>query len=311
MTDLGGAIRDFLTIKRANGRSHDTVKWYKSVLMAFVRSVGNIPVQDVTSAQVTGYVLGLRNKDSRYEGAPQRPAVTGGLSVYSIQSHVRALKAFWRFATEEYQLHRNPARHIETPQLSPPEPNAIKPRDVVRILDACDDDYQGARDRAIVLFLADTGARVGGLCSLTLPNLDLLYRHAIITEKRRERRKVFFTYYTSLALRRWLDVRECDAEAVFTSVRTGAALTTSGVYQVLKRLGARAGVKRYNPHAFRDGFAVAWIQSGGDISTLARLLGHKDVKVTADYYALFSDDELQSVKADVNPLAAMLRRETD
>jgi len=38
-----------------------------------------------------------------------------------------------------------------------------------------------------------------------------------------------------------------------------------------------------------------YIESGGSISTLARLLGHVDIQTTHQYYAVFSEDELQAM----------------
>lgn len=306
MTTLKQAIAEYIIIKQANGRSQQTVKWYQSILGMLGERLGERSLQDISAGHMTEYILQLRKRGERYTDAPQRPSTAGGLSAYSIQSHIRALKAFWGWAADEYQIGRNPMRNIENPRLPPPPPKAIKPRDVVRLLDACGEDNQGHRNRAIILFLADTGARVGGLCSLTIDNLDLNRRCALLTEKGGDKRRVFFTHYTGLIIARWLRARCSDSGFVFTSVTTGAGLSESGVYQMLKRLGARARVKTYNPHSFRDGFAIAWVKAGGDISTLARLLGHKDIKTTADYYALFADDELQAIKSEVNPLAFVL-----
>lgn len=301
------AIKEYLLILKANGRSEDTLKWYVSILGAFVKSgLGKLDVSEVTSHHIAVYFAKLRERGARYTApTSQRPPKNGGLSEYSIQSHIRAVRAFWAWASEEYEL-RNPARNIKPKKLPPPPPKAVKPRDVVKLLAACDNP----RDKAIVLFLMDTGARVGGLVSITNDNLDLTQRWAVVVEKGNKRRRVFFTRYTSLMLMAWLNARDSESEHIFTSLRTGKPLTTSGVYQVLKRLAAAADVTRaYNPHAFRDGFAIAFIKAGGDISTLARLLGHTDVNVTADYYAMFADEELQTLKDEINPLAQVVNLE--
>lgn len=307
MISIQDAIAEYTLILRANGRSENTVKWYVSILGAVTSEIGNPTVTEVTSTDMAGYITELRGRSTRYQDAPQRPPVSGGLSKYSTESHIRALRAFWGWVTTEYQLDRNPMRNIKPKKLPPPPPKAIQPRDVIRLLESCDDSPAGIRDRAMVLFLMDTGARVGGLVSVQIPLLDLTKRWAEVTEKADKKRRVFMTRYTATMIQSWLNQRESSSNHVFTSVRTGEPLTTSGVYQSLKRLAHVAGVRSaYNPHAFRDGFALAFIKAGGDISTLARLLGHEDVKVTADHYALFADDELQTLKDEVNPLGEVL-----
>lgn len=306
MPSLKKALSEYTLTLQANGRTDDTVKWYTSILSAMIQAMGNVDVSEVQSLDVTEYVVRLRQRTTRYEDAPQRPAQRGQLSDYTVQSHIRAIRAFWSFASTEYDL-RNPARNLKTRKLPPPPPKAVQPRDVVRMLRQCPDTPQGYRDRAIILFLLDTGARVGGLVSVLVEETDFVWRRGTVHEKFGKVRTVYFTRYTASMMQRWLSEREHRCTHVFTSLRTGKALTTSGVYQVLKRLAKAAGVKSaFNPHAFRDGFAVQFIKDGGDIATLAKLLGHTDVNVTANHYAVFTDDELQTLKDEINTLQSVL-----
>lgn len=65
----------------------------------------------------------------------------------------------------------------------------------------------------------------------------------------------------------------------------------------------KAGIRgRVNPHSFRHGFAREYIRAGGDIVTLARLLGHENITTTAAFYAVFSDDELQEFHGRYSPM---------
>lgn len=46
---------------------------------------------------------------------------------------------------------------------------------------------------------------------------------------------------------------------------------------------------------------------GGNLVTLARLLGHSNVNVTAAYYAVFADDELADLQNKYSPVKQMLK----
>jgi integrase/recombinase XerD len=86
-------------------------------------------------------------------------------------------------------------------------------------------------------------------------------------------------------------------------------LTDEGVRQLLKRLKAKAGVTGpVNPHAFRHGFAREYLLNGGDLGTLADLLGHSDVQVTWQHYAIFRTAELQAKHDKHSPVALMGRK---
>ena len=71
-------------------------------------------------------------------------------------------------------------------------------------------------------------------------------------------------------------------------------MTGSTVIQMLRRMGKRAGVSgRVNPHAFRHAFAREFMLNGGDIGTVSQILGHTQIAVTKQFYAVFSTEELK------------------
>jgi site-specific recombinase XerD len=79
-------------------------------------------------------------------------------------------------------------------------------------------------------------------------------------------------------------------------------LETSGVAQVLKRRAKDAGIKGpCNPHSFRHFFAREFLLAGGDLGTLADLMGHEDVQTTK-IYAIFTVQELKEKHAKHSPL---------
>lgn len=74
---------------------------------------------------------------------------------------------------------------------------------------------------------------------------------------------------------------------------------------MLERVGKRAGVKgRVNAHSFRHAFARSFLRNGGNLAALGRLLGHAPGSpVTARYYAVWDDRELQEYHERYSPLA--------
>jgi site-specific recombinase XerD len=63
--------------------------------------------------------------------------------------------------------------------------------------------------------------------------------------------------------------------------------------------------RRLNAHAFRHGFARAYLTAGGDLGTLADILGHSTVEVTKSYYGIFTIDELQQKHDRHSPIARL------
>lgn len=299
--DLQKALAEYLLSCSANGLSQATVKWYRTQIGLFLKQFAGRDLDSITTNEIRQYLVDMQNRDERYTNAPQKPAQAGGLSPASIKSHKTALHAFWSWCTNEYNLN-NPMKNIKRGSYRA-TPKANDPHDFMRLLQATGDDNAGKRDRAILCFLADTGCRLGGLLSLELDRLFIERKRAIVHEKGNTSRMVAFMHFTGQLLATWLAARQSATDHVFVSMTSGEPLTVSGVHSILKRLKAKARVEgRVNPHSFRHGFARTYLTNGGDLATLAKLLGHTDINTTTSYYAIFSEDELVDLHHRFSPL---------
>jgi site-specific recombinase XerD len=66
-------------------------------------------------------------------------------------------------------------------------------------------------------------------------------------------------------------------------------MSTQTVSEVLRRLKEKVGVKgAINPHGFRHGFAREFLKNGGNLASLADIMGHSDISVTWQAYAVFT-----------------------
>lgn len=295
------AIDSFIMACQADGLAKSTVKHYESKLGRLARALGDQPLDDISTDTLRRYIIDMRQQTERYIDAPQKPAQEGGYSSESVNTHIRALHRFFKWCSAEYEM-PNPMAKIRYPQPQKQAPKGISPADVIRMLEATGDNITGARDRALVAFLADTGCRLGGLVGLTIHDLYLTKFQALVVEKGNQPRMVSYTYFTQQLLARWIEWRPSKAEHLFTSMTTGAALTEAGVSLALRRLKERAGITgRANAHSFRHGFAREFMMNGGDISILAKILGHKSINITALYYAVFTADELTKLHAQFSP----------
>lgn len=304
---LSKAIDDFLSSLEADGLSAATVKWYRSLLKAFDGAAPGELLADIDADFIRIYIAILRDRKA-YEGAPQKPRQRHNLAVASVDSHLRALHAFWLWCTREYHI-ANPMQNIRRPKLREPVVKAIDHADFVRLFEATAEGAIGTRDRALLSFLADTGARRAGIWRLKWSDVDLDLHRAQVLEKGSKPRKVVFTQVTAGFLAAWRFYAPADAVYVFVSSKPPfARLSPDGIRQILDRLKRKAGVEgRVNPHSFRHNFAREYLRNGGDIVSLARLLGHKDINVTSSYYAIFSQDELAELHEKYSPLKEMLK----
>ena len=79
--------------------------------------------------------------------------------------------------------------------------------------------------------------------------------------------------------------------SLFLSDR-GLPLTKSGIQQIIRRYGKKAGISgvRCSPHTFRHSFAKNYLLNGGDIFSLQKILGHSSLASVRVYLNLFAAD---------------------
>lgn len=307
---LSEAIEALLIATKVEGRSPRTLEAYRQKLKPFVEFLGDVQVDAITTDDLRRCIAHLMDRPTVHVGHPTRKERAGTLSPFTIASHVRAIKRLFNWLASEGKIQTNPAQRIKTPHPKRQEPKGAEWQDILALLSTTEGDaLTDVRDRALILFLADTGCRVGGLCGLRVQDINLEKRMARVMEKRGKARPVFFTKATAQALAAWLAVRPQDRGAwVFVGLgnRSRGALTPSAVAKILKERGRLAGVKGpVNPHAFRHGFARYFILNGGDLGTLADILGHTSVQVTKDFYAVFTVGELQEKHQQYSPVAQL------
>ncbi|MDD5748404.1 MAG: tyrosine-type recombinase/integrase [Actinomycetota bacterium] len=215
-----------------------------------------------------------------------------GIGSVTLGIRIKVLRTFCRWLFSEGYLPSNVMEKIPNPKVPTVYPYIIADDDIRRLIRTA---KKKPRDLALVILLLDTGIRASECCNLTLDDLDIDSRSALIQDgKGAKERYVFYSDTTARALSRWLAYRPTDTfdDAVFLSKKTGQRLNRNSLTMIVKRLGERAGISgvRVSPHSLRHCFATAWIRNGGDVHSLQKMLGHTTVRMSERYVHLANAD---------------------
>ena len=83
----------------------------------------------------------------------------------------------------------------------------------------------------------------------------------------------------------------------------GEALTRQGLYKIVRRHAASAGLAdRMSPHTLRHTFATHLLAGGCDLRSVQEMLGHADV-ATTQLYTHLSSERLKDVYFRAHPRA--------
>lgn len=242
----------------------------------------------------------------------------GSLSPVSIFHAWKAIRALYKWLGDEFGT-----PNIMTDLKKPPFQDKLvvpfTPEDIEKLVKAAETisytdskrQYtrrapQGRRNRLIILFLLDTGVRVGELVRLNVKDINLETFEVTIQPFRSSRkskpRTVFIGRRLQKELWRYLLSRH-PADPLFTSVRD-RRLTGDSVKHLLDRIGTRANVPGTHPHRFRHTFAIQFLRNGGDIFTLQRFLGHTSMTMVKRYLYLAKTD-LENAHKRASPVDNM------
>ena len=155
----------------------------------------------------------------------------------------------------------------------------------------------GLRDRALILFLYNTGARVQEAVDLRREDLRLTEMGQVkLLGKGRKQRACPLWPETVQAIKNYIQDLTPNSEACLFLNTRGQPITRFGVRYMVKKYKKLAEKncpilvnKSISPHSFRHATAMMLIRAGNDITMVKDWLGHADINTTNLYFELDMD----------------------
>jgi site-specific recombinase XerD len=286
-------LESFLLDRKAQNMTTGTLYFYRAKLKLFTAFCERQSIERI--AQLTPELI--RRYLTELDDAGHNP---GG-----IHAAFRVLRTFlyWWEAEVEPEGWKNPIRRVKAPKvpLDPIEP--VELATVQHLVDACQGEgFTATRDRALLLFLLDTGARAAEVCALDRKDVDTIGGAVLIRQgKGRKPRTVFLGQAARRAYRRYLKQRSDRGPAAWVT-EGGERLTYWGLNEIIRRRAAAAGVQKPTLHDFRRAFALNFLRNNpGEIYALQKLMGHADLQMLRRYLAQ-SDQDLKDAHRRGSPV---------
>lgn len=241
-----------------------------------------------------------------------RDSLTGAPA--TIARRMAAVSSFYRYWLAEDAVARNPVQNAARPQVSK-EPGSIAlSLAQASLLLGYTDSLRDQRAGVIVRLLAETGMRVGELCSAQVTDLTVHGRHHVllVTRKGGKRQRLPLAEATWERVQSYLDGR-LDGYLIAVAQRegskSGGQMRRSYVRELLQRLGREAGLPRevwehLHPHVLRHSAATLMHADHVPVPEIQRVLGHASIETTMRYIHLADDLDASPVYR----LAGLLRR---
>lgn len=293
---LSVLVRHFELYNKTEGKSPNTIDWYNQTLKQFGRFLiekkKSSRLAELGETEVREFIAYLQER-RKWQDNPYVLNHKGKLAAISIQTYVRALRAFFNWLYKEGYTSENMLARLKPPKAPTRVFEVLTKEEIGSILGNIDiNAASGARDYAILMLLLDAGLRCSELRNVELKDVNIEGGYIKVMGKGNKERIVPFGTSVQKALLRYvLHFRpEPFNPAIqnFFLTLDGKPLTKNSVRMIFRRIGQRSGVRRLHPHLCRHTFATDYLINGGDVFSLQQILGHTTLEMVGKYVSLAS-----------------------
>jgi integrase/recombinase XerD len=214
-----------------------------------------------------------------------------GLAATSQARLLSAVRIFHRHLLRERTIQEDPTELLESPRLGRKLPVFLSVAEIDAMVKVIDMSAPLAhRDKAMIETLYGCGLRVSELCGLRRSCIHTAEGFIRVIGKGDKERLVpagpealnAIAHYERFE-RVHLPVKNAAQDIVFLN-RRGGALSRMSVFNIVKDLAARAGIRKtISPHTFRHSFATHLVEGGADLRAVQEMLGHASITTTEIY----------------------------
>jgi site-specific recombinase XerD len=290
---LGPILHSFIEdhLKTVKGLRSASVHSYRDVLRLFLsfvatdlrRRITRLQVQDLTFERVLRFLSYLEEeRQNRIRTRNHRLAALHTFFEYLATRIPEMLIVAERIAA------------IPVKRTSPPETKFLL-RDEIELLfrHLPADNAHTLRDRALLLFLYNTGARVQEVADLRVTNLDLEDPPRVRLHGKGDKWRSCPLWQQTAQILRSLLAEQGTAnlpeQPVFVAGQN-RPLTRFGIYKIVRRhtgclksTNGKGEERKISPHVFRHTTAVHLLESGVEVNVIRGWLGHATLDTTNRY----------------------------
>lgn len=271
-----------------------TLKYYLSELSSFKLNLSDLGIKksfsEITQEDIEIVILALKNQ----------------IKIVSINTRLRAIKAFFNYLERNSLVTDNPTKNIKNLRDREKIMETLNDEEIVQVANhiKSQNSFVGVRDYAIFLIFIDTGIRLSELCGLRVQ--DVRKNQIVIRmTKNLHERTVFPSEKTQRAVRDYMRLRgSLHHDWLFVNNEDEPLKKRSIQTRFEKYKEELQFKKQLSPHILRHTYAKRSIISGMDAFSLAKLLGHSDLSITKRYVNLWGHDleEMAKKYSSINKL---------
>ena len=245
-------------------------------------------LSNISSHTIRLWILSLRNKS---------------IKASSLSRKISSLKNFFHWLENTHNIFNSAISRLESPKKDKNLPRPLTINDIKRLFSAFEnkkeDQWIISRNQAIFLLLYTCGLRISEALDLKANALPL-NTSVFVKGKGKKERMVPILNITNQAIEKYKD--QCpfpnsSSKYVFLGVR-GKRMSARSFQKALERARNSIGLPSSStPHSLRHSYATHLLNSGTDLRSIQKLLGHSALSSTQIYTQVEQKRLLQVYKS--------------
>jgi len=265
------AYTDFILSRQAMNCTPATIRFYRFTAGAFLswcEAQGVASPEAVTARHVRQYLARLIDANKK------------DTTVHANARAIRTLLRFWHAENYMPTLIK-----FDMPKLSKKRLPVLTVEQLKQVLSVCN-----KRDKALVMFMVDSGLRRAEVCALNWRDVDMTSGLVIVRmgKGKKDRASAIGakTRRALLAYRRTL----ADRDSVLFQTETGTRFSGNGLMMLFRRLSKKSGIY-VTAHSLRRTFTILALRAGMSPLHLQNLGGWTSLDMV-EHYAQMEDFDL-------------------
>ncbi len=279
-------INSFFTeVRITDELCESSVFKYNDSINKFLSITGNIFIGDLGNADFDAFIIKMK---------------ANGASGSRISNVISAMKKFLHYLKDKQIIKlKVDMDKIRKPKIQKKETNYLTDDEIKMLINTIGNDlHDGEAIRKIrmmllVIFLLQTGARIGEALSIKIAAIDRIDLEIPIIGKGNKPRNLFISEDILYWVDKYLAIRKSSSEYLFVTLNGTHVWKQTDVGRSFRYYKNRSGImKHFTLHTLRHTSATQLAIKGAPMNVIQKILGHSKLETTVKFYIGAADNSM-------------------
>ncbi|WP_414043052.1 tyrosine-type recombinase/integrase [Macrococcus sp. EM39E] len=285
--------------------SASTIDGYNRIFTALQEYFGDREdAMNITESEAKNFIRWLNTDKVHYHTRNDEKTKQRGIKASTVNTYLKLCKTIYTILVEQEYISKSPFNKIKYLKRQKETVKTIPLDELKYFLDSLNQTYYTEFRLFVgIHVLLDTFGRIDEVMNIKLDDIDFKKQIILFPKtKNNQPRYVGFTNRTAKLMKELIEeTRDFQSEYLFVG-SAGKKLSPEAFRANLKRYQEMYDIKtQFSCHAFRHTAAMLFIENGGNIRILQKILGHARIDTT-EIYAHVSEEITISSQKEFSPL---------